>query len=62
MCRGLLKQPEGEGREKKAFGNEGIMVVIKENLGKKENSVKQEDNLLRNGSTLELKVGAAYEI
>ena len=48
--------------KKKHFGNEGIMIVIKENLGKKENSVKQEDNLLRNGSTLELKVGAAYEI
>lgn len=38
------------------------MVVIKENLGKQGNSVKQEDNLLHNGSTLELKVGAAYEI
>lgn len=34
MCCGLLKQPVGEGGEKKHFGNEGIMVVIKENLGK----------------------------
>ena len=35
MCCGLLKYPEGEGGEKKKhFGNEGIMVVIKENLGK----------------------------